>query len=94
MARSHTKIYTPLPNYANNLRRLDPSLTDEDFAHAGSDRLVDRIVAWGDMDAIVARIRAHHDAGADHVCIQVIDAGTDVPAAAWRDLSAALGLVG
>jgi probable F420-dependent oxidoreductase len=91
-ARSHTRIYTGLPNYANNLRRLDPALTDDDFAGAGSDRLVDRIVAWGDMDAVVARIQAHLDAGADHVCIQVIDGGTDVNAQAWRDLSAALGL--
>ena len=94
VARSHTKTYTGLPNYANNLRRLDPGLTDDDFAHAGSDRLVDRIVAWGDMDTVVARIQAHHDAGADHVCIQVIDGGTDVPDQAWRDLSAALGLAG
>jgi probable F420-dependent oxidoreductase len=94
IARSHTKIYTGLPNYANNLKRLDPTLTDDDFAHAGSDRLVDRIVAWGDMDTILARVQAHHDAGADHVCIQVIDGGTDVPDQAWRDLSGALGLAG
>ena len=91
-ARSHTRIYTGLPNYANNLRRLDPTLTDEDFEGAGSDRLVDRIVAWGDMDAVVARVQAHHDAGADHVCLQVIDGGTGVTMDAWRDLSAALGL--
>lgn len=92
VARTHTKIYTGLPNYAGNLRRLDPTLTDEDFAGAGSDRLVDRIVAWGDMDTVLARVRAHHDAGADHVCIQVIDGTNDVPAQAWRDLSDALGL--
>ena len=38
-------------------------------------------------------VRAHRDAGADHVCIQVIDGTTDVPTAAWRQLSEALGLV-
>jgi hypothetical protein len=38
--------------------------------NGGSDRLIDSIVAWGDEDAIRARIRAHWDAGADHVCIQ------------------------
>ena len=43
---------------------------DADFEDGGSDRLVDAIVAWGDDDAIAARIQAHHDAGADHVCIQ------------------------
>ena len=91
-ARTHTRIYTDLPNYANNLRRLVPDLTDDDFADAGSDRLVDLIVAWGDMDPVLARIQEHHDAGADHVCIQVIDGGTDVPVQAWRDLSAALDL--
>lgn len=93
-ARSHTSTYTGLPNYANNLRRLDPSLTEDDFADGGSDRLVDSIVAWGDMDTVLARIAAHHDAGADHVCIQVIDGGTEVTDQAWRDLSAALGLAG
>jgi hypothetical protein len=30
------------------------------------------MVAWGDEDAIRARIREHWDAGADHVCIQAI----------------------
>lgn len=93
-ARTHTSTYTGLPNYANNLKRLDPSLTDDDFADGGSDRLVDMVVAWGDMDTVLARVAAHQDAGADHVCIQVIDGGTDVPAQAWRDLSAALALTG
>jgi probable F420-dependent oxidoreductase len=92
VARTHTRTYTGLPNYANNLKRLDPTLTDDDFAKGGSDRLVDTIVAWGDMDAVLARVQAHHDAGADHVCIQVVTDGTDVTLGAWRDLSAALGL--
>lgn len=91
-ARTHTGIYTGLPNYAGNLKRLDLGFTDDDFTGAGSDRLVDAIVAWGGMDDVLARIQAHHDAGADHVCIQVIDGTTEVPAQAWRDLSAALGL--
>ena len=92
IARSHTKTYTPLPNYTNNLRRMDPSWTDEDFAHAGSDRLVDTIVAWGTEDQIVARIQAHLDAGADHVCIQVVTEGTDPPVEAWRRLADAFSL--
>ena len=68
VARRATMIYTTLPNYQNNLREL--GFSDADFAGGGSDRLVDAIVAWGDEKAIAARIRAHHDAGADHVCIQ------------------------
>jgi probable F420-dependent oxidoreductase len=92
IARSHTKTYTPLPNYTNNLRRLDPGWTDADFADAGSDRLVDTIVAWGDDDAIAARIQAHLDAGADHVCVQVLTDGVAPPLDEWRRLSDLLAL--
>ena len=35
---------------------------------------LDAIVAWGDEQQIADRIRAHHDAGADHVCIQPLRA--------------------
>jgi probable F420-dependent oxidoreductase len=68
IARENMKVYVGLPNYQNNLEWLGYS--DDDFANGGSDRLVDAIVAWGDEKAIAERIRAHHDAGADHVCIQ------------------------
>ena len=78
-----------LPNYTNNLRRF--GYEDDDFAGAGSDRLVDAIVAWGDLDAIVRRVRAHHDAGAQHVCIQALDPDPRaMPLAQWRELAAAL----
>ncbi len=89
IAHTHTAIYTGLPNYANNLRRF--GFVEEDFAGAGSDRLVDAIVAWGTIDDIVARINAHLDAGADHVCIQVVPPdGRTVPSAQWRQLAEAL----
>ncbi len=68
IARQNLRIYLGLPNYQANLRWL--GFSDADFQDGGSDRLVDAIVAWGDEKAIAARIRAHHDAGADHVCIQ------------------------
>jgi probable F420-dependent oxidoreductase len=68
IARQNLAIYLGLPNYQENLRWL--GFGDADFANGGSDRVVDSIVAWGDEKAIAARIRAHHDAGADHVCIQ------------------------
>jgi len=68
VARQNMKVYLGLPNYQNNLKWV--GFADADFENGGSDRLVDAIVAWGDDDAIAARIRAHHDAGADHVCIQ------------------------
>jgi probable F420-dependent oxidoreductase len=67
-AREYMKTYVPrLPNYKNNLMEL--GYTEADFANGCSDRLVDDIVAWGDVEAIKARLQAHYDAGADHVCI-------------------------
>jgi probable F420-dependent oxidoreductase len=88
IGRQHTSIYTGLPNYTGNLRRF--GFEDDDFVPGGSDRLVDAIVAWGDMDDVLARIQAHRDAGADHVCIQVVQADNAPPVEAWRDLAAAL----
>ena len=88
IAKSHTHIYTPLPNYTNNLRRF--GFEDADFENHGSDRLIDAIVAWGDIDTIAARVKAHHDAGADHVCVQVIAEDATPPVDAWRALAPAL----
>jgi len=87
-ARRHTAIYVGLPNYTNNLREF--GYGDDDFAEQGSDRLVDAIVAWGDIDAIVARVQAMRDAGADHVCVQVIRPDNDMPLAEWRELASSL----
>ena len=87
--RQHTAIYVAQPNYVNNLKRL--GFTDEDVADGGSDRLVDAIVAWGSVDDVLARVEAHHAAGADHVCVQVLGANLlEVPEQAWRDLGAAI----
>ncbi|MDG2112257.1 MAG: hypothetical protein P8N02_06555 [Actinomycetota bacterium] len=86
LARKFCKLYLGLPNYTNNLREL--GYTDDDIGNGGSDRLIDAIVAWGDADAIAARVRAHLDAGAAHVCIQSI--GPMATADAWRQLAPAL----
>jgi probable F420-dependent oxidoreductase len=89
-ARQHMATYLGLPNYTNNLRRL--GWGDDDLGDGGSDALVDAIVAWGDEDAIVARVQAHLDAGADHVCVQVLDRdAAALPMAQWRALAPALG---
>ncbi len=91
-ARANMAIYLGLPNYANNLLRL--GFTEEDVADGGSDRLVDAIVAWGTMGDALARVQAHVDAGADHVCVQVLGADQlHLPRTEWRELAAALGLV-
>jgi hypothetical protein len=81
-------VYVHLPNYTNNLR--DFGFGDDDFADRGSDRLVDAIVAWGNLDTIVKRVAAMREAGADHVCIQVIRPDDEIPRADWRDLAPAL----
>jgi probable F420-dependent oxidoreductase len=70
IARPLIDRYLHAPNYTNNLLRLGYS--EDDFANGGSDRLVDAIVAWGDVETILERVEAHHAAGADHVCIQVL----------------------
>lgn len=89
IARVHTSTYLKLPNYVNNLRRL--GFNDEDLAESGNDRLVDAIVAWGDMTAVIDRVRAHQSAGADHVCIQVLPAEPQaLPMSEWRELASAL----
>lgn len=61
-----------LPNYRRNLARA--GFDEHDFEGGGSDRLVDALVAWGDLDRIVARVEEHLAAGATHVCLQALDA--------------------
>jgi len=71
IARQSMKIYLTAPNYVNNLKRL--GFDEHDLAGEGSDRLIDALVAWGDLGAIRARIEAHWAAGADQVCIQALN---------------------
>jgi probable F420-dependent oxidoreductase len=89
IGRAFAKGYLALPNYVNNLRRL--GWDDADLAGDGSDRLIDAVIAWGDVDAIVRRVRAHLDAGADQVCLQVrADPSSDPALGAYGELAAAL----
>lgn len=70
IARNYMQHYIKLENYANNLFRLGYS--EEDLGEGGSDRLVDAIVAWGEVEAIHKRVMEHLDAGADHVSVQIL----------------------
>lgn len=80
--------YLAMPNYVNNLLRL--GFTDEDVKTV-SDRLFDGIIAWGDEEAVVDRIRKHQRAGADHVCVQVLAADQRAfPTDQWRRLASAV----
>ena len=88
-ARLHLATYLRLPNYSNNWKRQ--GFTDADLTDGGSDRLVDALVVWGDEATIADRVQAHRDAGADHVCIQVLtDNAMSFPIDQWRALAPAL----
>ena len=86
LGRPTVRRYLGLRNYTSNLRRL--GFTDDDLAGAGSDRLVDALVAHGSAESVADRLAAHLDAGADHVCAQVLGDGDPRPA--LRELAAAL----
>jgi probable F420-dependent oxidoreductase len=94
IARHHLSYYLELPNYVRNFKRL--GFTDGDVTHGGSDLLIDALYVRG-IDAAVERVREHRDAGADHVCVQVITPEPDpatrvdrLPRQQWRELAAAL----
>lgn len=71
VARETARMYLALPNYRNNWQRM--GMTEADLADGGSDAFIDATFAWGDAATIKARIQAHHDAGASHVCIQPVN---------------------
>lgn len=89
-ARAFAARYLALENYARNLRGLGWS--DEDLADGGSTRLLDAVVPHGSAAAIAARVRAHLDAGADHVCVQLRAPNpADLCPDGYRELAGALG---
>jgi probable F420-dependent oxidoreductase len=89
IARKALEFYLGLPNYTNNWMRL--GFDESDIAGGGSDRLIDAMVAWGDEAAIAARVQEFRDAGANHVCIQVMSEDSDeFPLPVWRQLAPAL----
>lgn len=86
-AHAHLEVYTGLENYRNSWRRL--GFEDHDFVRGGSERLCDALVVHGDENTVLARINEHRDAGADHVCLQVLgETITSAPLEEWRSLAA------
>jgi probable F420-dependent oxidoreductase len=90
IGRGSVGFYMRAPGYLANLRRL--GFSDDDWADPRnpSDRLVDAVVAWGDLDTVTRRIREHHDAGADHVAVQVLKGDRELALPEWRRLAEAL----
>ncbi|MGW0927523.1 LLM class F420-dependent oxidoreductase [Streptomyces sp. NPDC002644] len=91
VARGTVEMYTRLPNYTDNWLRM--GFEEADFAGGGSDRLIDSVVVWGDDATVRARLDEFHDAGADHVAVQVLDGSPDRhPREGWRRLAELLEL--
>lgn len=85
LAKPVAQIYQGLPNYRNNWLRM--GLTEDDI-NSLSDRFIDTTFAWGDADAIKARISEHMDAGATHVCVQPVNPNGQFGDLHWECLEA------
>jgi probable F420-dependent oxidoreductase len=83
-ARAYATTYLTKRNYARNLRRL--GFTDDDIA-GSSDRLIDAVIPHGSAEAVAEVVRAHMEAGADHVCVQPLGADR---LGAYRELAKTL----
>jgi probable F420-dependent oxidoreductase len=90
LARTFAQRYLGLRNYRSNLERLGWEAADLDGS--GSDALLDAVVPHGDAAAVAARLTAHLDAGADHVCVQVLTETDAEVLPALRGIAAELGL--
>ena len=88
LARLYARTYLGLPNYTQNLRTF--GFGDDDIDGGGSDRLIDAVIPWGGAETVAAAVRAHHDAGADHVCLQVVSDRQEFPLDGYRELAATL----
>ena len=86
-ARRYAKLYLGLRNYTNAL--LDHGFEAADIEDGGTDRLIDHVIPHGSPDDIAGAVRAHVEAGADHVALQAL--GVDgVPGEEWAALADAL----
>lgn len=90
--RAFLAAYLALPNYTRNLLKL--GFDEQDVADGGSDRLIDALIAWGDAETVAQKIRAHHQAGADHVAIQPLSTTLDGQLDQLRELAPVLALSG
>ena len=91
LARAYASIYLGLPNYTGNLR--DFGFGDDDIEQGGSDRLIDALIPWGDEATVAGRVHEHLEAGADHVCLQVVADRPDFPLDQYRALAPALAVL-
>ncbi|HET6285430.1 MAG TPA: TIGR03620 family F420-dependent LLM class oxidoreductase [Amycolatopsis sp.] len=90
IAREHLHVYLTSEYNVAKFLRLGYTEADLDGGR-GSDRLVDDLVFWGDLDTVTAKLHGHLDAGADHVGVQVIGVRPgDSAMPHWRRLAESL----
>ena len=87
VARRYARAYLGMRNYTQNLLRF--GFAEGDLAGGGSDRLIDAVIPHGSAEQVAAVIRAHLDAGADHVCVQPVGV-KGIPRVQWTALARAL----
>jgi len=87
VARDYARLYLSLRNYTQNLLRF--GFEESDIADGGSDRLIDAVIPHGSPEQIAEVVRAHLDAGADHVCVQPLGE-KGIPRESWTALASVL----
>ena len=85
--RAYAQRYLRMPNYTRNLKRF--GFDDPDFADGGTDRLIEAIIPSG-AATVLDRVRAHLDAGADHVLLQPLDENGAFAAGQLDELASAV----
>lgn len=88
-ARRFLSRYLSLTNYRRNLE--SHGFTAADLDDGATDAAVDALVPHGTTAVLAAAVQGHLDAGADHVCVQILPARED-PLPALEALAIELGL--
>ncbi|MHA6694642.1 LLM class F420-dependent oxidoreductase [Homoserinimonas sp. A520] len=88
-ARSFLSRYLSLSNYRRTLE--NHGFTAADLEDGATDDAVDALAPHGTSSELAAAVQGHLDAGADHVCVQILPARED-PLAALESLASELGL--
>ena len=87
VARGYARMYLGLRNYTQNLLKF--GFTEADIGGGGSDRLIDAVIPHGSAEQIAQVVRAHLDAGADHVGLQPLGE-EGIPRESWTALAKVL----
>lgn len=88
IAEQTARLYLRMDNYRRMLK--SQGLSDADLDEF-SDAVFEAVFAWGTPEACVARVAEHLDAGADHVCVQVLSGDpATFPHQDWASLAPVL----